>query len=86
MERFPVIITIGAALIGYVAGDMAISDLAIKDWVDAHVTVINVPIVNKHLHEFVAAIAGAGIVLGAGKLLAMRKTGAGGAAESKSEA
>lgn len=32
MERWPVIITIGAALIGYVAGEMLISDPAIRHW------------------------------------------------------
>ena len=35
MERFPVIITLGAALLGWVAGEMAITDPATKDWVDA---------------------------------------------------
>jgi YjbE family integral membrane protein len=34
MQRFPVIITIGAGLIGYVAGEMAVTDPAIRDWVD----------------------------------------------------
>ena len=32
MERFPVIITIGAALIGMVAGEMLVTDIALKDW------------------------------------------------------
>src|SRR5829696_7304509 len=32
MERFPAIITIGAALIGWVAGEMLATDLALKDW------------------------------------------------------
>lgn len=32
MERFPVIITIGAALIGMVAGEMLMTDIALKDW------------------------------------------------------
>ncbi|MEJ0048489.1 MAG: TerC family protein [Rhodospirillales bacterium] len=35
MARFPVIIVIGGALIGKVAGDMIIGDPAIKDWVEA---------------------------------------------------
>ncbi len=30
MERFPVFVTIGAALIGYVAGEMVIGDPAVK--------------------------------------------------------
>lgn len=32
MERFPVIITIGAGLIGWVAGEMLVTDPALKDW------------------------------------------------------
>ena len=35
MERFPVIITLGAALLGWVAGDMAVTDPIDKPWVDA---------------------------------------------------
>ena len=36
MERFPVIITLGAALLGWVAGDMAVTDPVDKPWVDLH--------------------------------------------------
>src|SRR3954470_15715311 len=32
MERYPVIITIGAGLIGWVAGEMLATDLALKGW------------------------------------------------------
>ncbi|MDB5798307.1 MAG: integral rane protein YjbE family [Paucimonas sp.] len=32
MERFPVIITIGAALLGYVAGEMLVTDPALANW------------------------------------------------------
>lgn len=32
MERWPVIVTIGAALIGYVAGEMFIADHVLHDW------------------------------------------------------
>lgn len=62
MEKFPIIITIGAALLGWVAGEMAMSDPAIKDWVaqQAH-----------FLHYAVPAI-GAVLVVAAGKYLAAR--------------
>jgi YjbE family integral membrane protein len=59
MERFPVVVMIGAALIGWVAGEMVISDPAIKDWVDANAS---------FLHT-VSPIACAALVIGAGKLL-----------------
>ena len=32
MERFPVIITIGAGLIGWVAGEMLVADSALEGW------------------------------------------------------
>jgi YjbE family integral membrane protein len=35
MERFPVIITLGAGLLGYVAGGMMATDLAVRDWAQA---------------------------------------------------
>ena len=38
MDRFPVFVMIGAALIGWVAGEMLISDPAIKDWIDANMS------------------------------------------------
>jgi YjbE family integral membrane protein len=65
MERFPVFITIGAALIGYVAGDMIVSDLAIKDYVEAHLAFLD--------RYYVAGIAGALIVVGVGKLLGRKR-------------
>ena len=36
MERFPIIITIGAALLGWVAGEMAFSDPSISAWASSH--------------------------------------------------
>jgi YjbE family integral membrane protein len=36
MERWPVIITLGAALLGFVAGEMACTDPAIDEWFHAH--------------------------------------------------
>ncbi len=63
MERFPVIVTIGAMLLGWVAGEMAVGDPAISGWVDS-----NMPA----LHT-VGPAAGAIIVYLAGKFLARKK-------------
>lgn len=57
MDRFPVIITLGAALIGWVAGETVISDVALKSVVEA----------NMWLH-YVAPAAGAALVLAIGKM------------------
>jgi YjbE family integral membrane protein len=37
MDRFPIIITLGAALLGYLAGQMFVTDPAVIAWFDAHV-------------------------------------------------
>jgi YjbE family integral membrane protein len=63
MERWPAIITLGAALLGWVAGDMATTDPAVSDWVQA---------VAPWLHE-VAEVIGAVFVVLAGHLLAFRE-------------
>jgi YjbE family integral membrane protein len=44
MERFPLIITFGAALLGFVAGEMAVSDLAIHDWFEATIPDLALPL------------------------------------------
>jgi YjbE family integral membrane protein len=62
MGRWPIIISIGAALIGYVAGEMLVTDPVVKDWVDANAA---------WLH-WAAAVAGAIFVVALGKWLAAR--------------
>lgn len=36
MEKFPVIVTLGAALLGYLAGGMLITDKIVAPWAEAH--------------------------------------------------
>jgi YjbE family integral membrane protein len=59
MERFPVFILIGAGLIGWVAGDMIITDPAIVHWVEE-----NMPWLDN-----VAPVVGAAVVVGVGKTM-----------------
>ncbi|MBT2303935.1 TerC family protein [Variovorax paradoxus] len=62
MERFPVIIVLGAGLLGWVAGDMAMSDPSIAGWA-----------ANQHaLHTVVPAL-GAMCVVAIGKWLSTRR-------------
>lgn len=35
MERFPIVVTLGAGLLGYVAGEMIVTDGAVADWANA---------------------------------------------------
>jgi len=36
MDRFPIVIVAGAALLGWIAGDMLVHDVVVKDWVVAN--------------------------------------------------
>jgi len=58
MDRFPSIIIIGAGLLGWVAGEMAISDPSVTHWVEDH-----------HSLHTIAPFAGAILVVGIGKWL-----------------
>ena len=61
MDRFPIIITLGAALIGWVGGETIASDVALKDFAAA----------NPWLH-YAAAATGAVLVVGIGKFMKSR--------------
>jgi YjbE family integral membrane protein len=62
MGRFPVIITAGAALLGWVAGDMAVSDPALAHWGGEHDPVV----------KYASKAIGAVVVVVVGKWLASR--------------
>jgi YjbE family integral membrane protein len=62
MDRFPVIITFGAALLGYIAGEMLMDDQAAKPWVAQNAAWL----------DYVAPVLGAVVVVAIGKLLARR--------------
>ena len=66
MERFPIFITFGAGLLGWVAGEMAIADPAFKNAIDSHA----------HYMEFVAPVVGAAAVVIVGRVLARRAAAA----------
>ena len=58
MNRFPVIVMLGAALLGWIAGDIMAGDPAITGWVSTHAPALQ----DGHL----ASVAGAALVLAAG--------------------
>jgi len=62
MGRFPIIIVVGAGLIGWIAGDVGITDPAVHHWVEPY----------GHWIDYAAKIAGAAFVIVLGKLLALR--------------
>jgi YjbE family integral membrane protein len=60
MNRFPIIVTAGGAILGWVGGEMAVTDPIIKVWVE----------VNAHELHTLAPIVGALLVVGLGIWLA----------------
>jgi YjbE family integral membrane protein len=72
MERYPIVITIGAALIGWVAGEMAWDEAVIKPFTSQY----------PHWFEYIAAAVGAVVVVGVGKIMAKRQEAAAGAQQA----
>lgn len=62
IERFPIIVTMGAALIGFIAGEVIVTDPAIKGWIDVHA----------HWLHYAAPAGGALLVVAAGRLMRRR--------------
>jgi YjbE family integral membrane protein len=62
MDRYPVIITLGGMLLGWIAGGMIVGDRVLKDWADARGDWL----------QYAAPAAGALLVLVLGKWLAQR--------------
>ncbi len=82
MERFPIIITAGGALLGFVAGEMAVSDPALRDWMSGNFQMVDRKPVLAGIHlEIIVGLAGAALVVLIGKLLASRQTAAVGATQ-----
>jgi YjbE family integral membrane protein len=67
LERFPILVWAGGALLGWVAGDIMIKDEALNQWFN--------PAVVASLHYWAAA-AGALFVVGAGYLMRSRRAAA----------
>lgn len=66
MDRFPVVITLGAALLGWIGGDMFVTDVFVKPYLS------DMP----SWFHYVTAACGAALVVAVGKLLAARKPAA----------
>lgn len=62
MDRFPIVIVIGAGLLGWIAGGMSITDASNKDWINANAAFLH----------WLAPVSGALLVVITGKWLATR--------------
>lgn len=65
IERLPILVVAGGGLLGYVAGEMAVSDLAVEAWIGAHVPWL----------RWVLPIACIFVVVGAAHILKLRRGG-----------
>ena len=72
MERFPIIITLGAALLGYLAGEMIVSDPKMVEWFPNLHHAQELMIIQDKLELSLVGLAGAALVVFLGKSLAAR--------------
>ena len=84
MERFPVIITIGAGLIGWVAGEMLITDSALTGWLGGLGVQFEKgkPFVGGWNLEYLCGALGVAFVVALGSWMARKKQGEADAANS----
>ena len=87
MERWPVIITIGGGLLGFVAGEMLVTDPVLKDWLAGAGVQYDgeKPRIGGLSLEIMAGAVGAVIVVMAGKWFARRKEAASAASQPAAE-
>jgi YjbE family integral membrane protein len=64
MDRFPIVIVAGAALLGWIGGDMLVHDVVVKDWMMANAAWL----------KYGGPIIGAAFVIVVGKMLVARRT------------
>ena len=71
IERFPIIVWLGAALLGFIAGEIALADPAIRDWIEIQANAMGM---SAHtLGQLAGLVGAAGVVLVAWAILKRRK-------------
>lgn len=73
MERFPIIVTFGAALLGYLAAAMVVSDTAIEPWLSVHLPPLDLYVPGTPIHFNGPGIVGAVAVVAIGSWLVKRR-------------
>lgn len=69
MERFPFIVTFGAGLLGYIAGSMAVSDVAAAPWLQPYRPLMDISIPGTSVHFNLIGVSAALAVVVIGKAL-----------------
>ena len=72
MQRLPVIIVLGAALLGYLAGEMLFSEVALQPWITAHLPQHDIALAPAPIVLSIPGLVLAVSVVLAGRLLAQR--------------
>jgi YjbE family integral membrane protein len=65
IERFPILVVAGGGLLGYVAGEMLVEDVAVEPWIAA----------NAHALQWIVPVAGIAFVVGAARWIQHRQSG-----------
>jgi YjbE family integral membrane protein len=73
MERFPLIITFGAGLLGWLAGGMIVSDVAVAPWMAANMPGLDMIIPGTSFHFNIPSLIGAIAVVAIGTFLAKKQ-------------
>jgi YjbE family integral membrane protein len=73
MERFPIIIVLGAALLGYLAGEMLFSDVATAAWIHDHLPNHDLPVPGMRAMLSVPGVIGAVAIVMIGRWLTRRQ-------------
>jgi YjbE family integral membrane protein len=73
MTRFPFIITLGAALLGYLAGGMIFTDVAFVPWIETNLPSHIVTVPGTSIHVSIPSLIGAVAVVVVGTWLARRQ-------------
>jgi YjbE family integral membrane protein len=72
MEKFPIIITLGGALLGYLAGDMFVTDPSLHAWVAANFPHHDIVLIPGSVEISMPGLVGAAIVVAVGMWLSRR--------------
>jgi YjbE family integral membrane protein len=73
ISRFPVIVTFGAALLGYLAGAMVVSDITMASWIATHTLEFEIVIPHAGINLSMFGLLGALAVVAIGACLAKRR-------------
>jgi YjbE family integral membrane protein len=70
IERFPLIVWAGAALLGFIAGEISVTDPSLAPWFASQEAALGL---GEHRLQMIVGLVGAGFVVGLGKILLSRR-------------